>query len=90
MSLLSLLCNIKSRIVYFESQHKDKKNKGLQSHYWTLHQHVFIACTGLKFFKYRTLFSIRLQKNIDCSMLVAMYFRFSVTKHNYYTGQYFF
>ena len=25
--LLSLLCNIKSRIVYFESQHKDKKIK---------------------------------------------------------------
>ena len=25
--LLSLLCNVKSRIVYFESQHKDKKIK---------------------------------------------------------------
>ena len=56
---------------------------------WTLHQYFFIACTGLKIFKYGTLFSIRLQKNIDCSMLVVMYFRFRVTKHDYYTGQYF-
>ena len=47
---------------------------------WTVYQHVFIACTGLKLFKYETLFSIRLQKNIDCSMLVLMYFRFRGTK----------
>ena len=58
--LLSILCNIKSRIVHFESQRKDEKNKGLQNHFsvgfwlyfkpeWTLHQHVFIALTGLKF-----------------------------------------
>lgn len=34
LSLLYLICNIKTRIVHFESQRKDKKKKGLQNHFW--------------------------------------------------------
>ena len=58
--LLSLLCN--GFCVYFKPE-------------WTVHQHVFIACTGMKLFKYGTLFSTRLQKKyrllyVSCNVLL--------------------